>query len=533
MTIVAGADFGTLSVRVTLMDSHERIALASASSAYPLQRFDADPLLATQKHEDHMQALADAMREVTSRAAIDGRDIGALACDTTGSSVLFTDEALCPLDDYYLWCDHRAYREAEAITRAAREQQLEAIDWCGGVYSPEWGYAKLLHFLRHNPDKRDRLACAIEHCDMVAATLCGISDLQQLPRSVCAMGHKWMWGERFGGPPSNAFLRSVDPLLDGANDLLAGRYLASDQLAGTLEPSWAKRLGLRPGIPIPVGAIDAHWDAIGAGCGPGDVVNVIGTSTCIIAVAAPDCPPIAGLSGLAFGSVHPALTGIEAGQAATGDVFEAIARRAGTTVGELAESLAGYRPASTGLLRVPWDNGDRTVLARADLHGICLGWRLDHEARDELHAAIEGMACHVRIILERMQEGGVDTSRVINAGGIPQNNALLNTIYANVLEREVRIPASSPVGVGACIMASLAAGAASSIDEAQARMCPRYRTIKPDPATTDTYTTLFTLFRDVYFSFGEHRSADLGAAGNRATDLGAVLPALARLARDA
>lgn len=521
MTIVAGVDFGTLSVRVTIMNCDQRDPLASASRDYPLTRSEVDPLLATQKHDDHMQALVAAMHDAIASAGIDGHEIDALACDTTGSSVLFTDDKLQPLADYYLWCDHRAFLEAEAITQAAREQQLEALEWCGGVYSHEWGYAKLLHFLRHNPDKRRHLACAIEHCDMLAATLCGITDLKKLPRSVCAMGHKWMWGERFGGLPSNAFLRSVDPLLDGANELLSGRYLASDQLAGTLVPDWAERLGLRPGIPIPVGAFDAHWDAIGAGCGPGDIVNVIGTSTCVVAVAEPDCQPIAGLCGLAFGSVHPSLTGIEAGQAATGDVFEAIARRAGTTVSELADSLANHGPASTGLLRVPWDNGDRTVLARADLHGLCLGWRLDHEARDELHAAIEGMACHVRIILDRMHEGGVDTTRVINAGGIPQKNELLNTIYANVLGREVRIPASSPVGVGACIMASLAAGAASSVAEAQQKLCPTFRSVKPEPAAVETYSALFTIFQNVYFGFGENRSVDLGA----------VLPALAQLAR--
>ena len=116
------------------------------------------------------------------------------------------DESLQPLDDYYLWCDHRAWREAQEITDAAHAQRLEAIDWCGGTYSSEWGFAKLLHWLRNNPEKRERFATAIENCDMVVATLCGITSPADVPRSICAMGHKWMWNPKWDGLPSQEFL---------------------------------------------------------------------------------------------------------------------------------------------------------------------------------------------------------------------------------------------------------------------------------------------------------------------------------------
>ncbi len=254
----------------------------------------------------------------------------AIALDTTGSSVIPLGEGLEPLDDYYLWCDHRAWREAALITETAHKRKLEAIEWCGGVYSSEWGFSKLLHWLRNNPEKRGKLVAALEHCDMVAAVLCGITDLNQVPRSVCAMGHKWMWNQSLGGLPPEEFLAAVDPLLEGIHGKLRGRYAASDQIAGRLSPEWAAKLGLRAGIPIPVGAFDAHWDAIGAGVREGDVVNVIGTSTCIMAIAA-QAKLIPGVCGVVQGSIHPRMAGIEAGLSATGDIFEAIARRAGTT----------------------------------------------------------------------------------------------------------------------------------------------------------------------------------------------------------
>src|SRR5207248_5892104 len=137
-----------------------------------------------------------------------------------------------------------------------------------------------------------------------------------------------MWSAALGGLPPEEFLTAVDPLLAGVRAKLGGRYATSDRIAGRLSPVWAEKLGSRAGIPIPVGAFDAHWDAIAVGVRLGDVVNVVGTSTCIIAIG--DKPGLVpGVCGVVRGSVDPARIGIEAGLSATGDIFEAIARRGG------------------------------------------------------------------------------------------------------------------------------------------------------------------------------------------------------------
>jgi len=522
MAIVAGVDFGTLSVRVSIVDS-ERGILASAISEYPLHRKREDPEFATQSHEDHMRALAEATRQAVSAAGISGDQVQSIALDTTGSSVVPVDDQMRPLNEYYLWCDHRSKKEAAEITELAHREKLEAIEWCGGVYSSEWGFSKLLHWLRHNPEKREKFASAFEHCDMVAATLCGIKNPAQVKRSVCAMGHKWMWNPALGGPPPESFLAKVDPLLRGVRAKLEGEYATSDKIAGTLSSEWAQKLGLRAGIPIPVGAFDAHWDAIGAGAKEGDVVNVVGTSTCIIAYA-PKAQLVPGVCGVVPGSVHPQFTGIEAGLSATGDIFSAIARRANTTVEELSKGLEKYSAGQTGLLRMTWDNGDRTVLVNPNLGGMTLGWNLQHTAQDELFAAIEGTAFHTRVILDRMSEHGAPTKRVINGGGIPQNNPMLNQVYANVLRRPVLVPSSKVTGLGSAIFAFMAAGVFSSIDEAQQHVCPSHTVYEPQPEAESAYGELYELYRKVYFDFGGPHSQ---------SGFGHLLPSLMRIARRA
>ena len=519
MAIVAGVDFGTLSVRVSIVDS-ERGLLASAISEYPLHRKREDPDFATQSHEDHMRALAEATRQAVRSAGITGDQVESIALDTTGSSVVPVGEGMVPLDDYYLWCDHRAKQEAAQITELARLEKLEAIAWCGGVYSSEWGFAKLLHWLRHNPDKREKFVSAFEHCDMVAATLGGIADARRVKRSVCAMGHKWMWNASLGGLPPESFLAKVDPLLAGAREKLEGEYATSDTIAGTLSAQWADKLDLSVGIPIPVGAFDAHWDAIGAGAREGDVVNVVGTSTCIIAYA-PKAQLIPGVCGVVPGSVHPLFTGIEAGLSATGDIFSAIARRANTTVEELSKGLESYRAGQTGLLRMTWDNGDRTVLVNPNLGGITLGWNLLHTAQDELFAAIEGTAFHTRVILDRMSEYGAPTQRVINGGGIPQSNHVLNQVYANVLGRPVLVPSGKVTGLGSAIFAFLAAGSFKTIAEAQDKICPAYAIYQPQPETQGVYRDLYDLYRKIYFAFGQPEGSAFGE----------LLPKLIQIAR--
>lgn len=520
MAVVAGIDFGTLSVRVSLFDSvHGR--LGSATAGYPIHRKAEDPDHAAQRHDDHMDALVTAMRLALADSDVDGARVVALAVASTASTVLPVDAALRPLDDYYLWCDHRARMEAQEITAAAQRARLAALDWCGGTYSPEAAFAKLLHWLRGNPDKRARFASWIEHADMAVATLCGVRRVADVRRGICAAGHKFMWNAQLGGLPPQDFLAQVDPLLDGMRAKLCGHYGTADHVAGHLCPQWARSLGLRAGIPIPFGIIDAHCDAIGAGISVGDVVNVVGTSTCMMAIV-PHGVPIPGVFGVVQGSIHPQYAGVEAGIAAVGDIFDAIARRAGEDLAELSRGLEQFSPGQTGLLRLTWDNGDRNVLANPSLGGVTLGWNLLHTARDELFAAIEGTALHTRIVFERLRAYDVPIRRVILGGGIPQKNDTLNRVYANVLQMPMLVPTGDVTGLGSAIFASLAAGLFETIEAAQEALCPPYRTIHPQPEAMQVYDRLFALYRKLYFSLGSPDSSPLA--------IGDILPALRQLA---
>lgn len=172
-----------------------------------------------------------------------------------------------------------------------------------------------------------------------------------------------------------------------------------------------------------------------------------------------------------------------------------------------------------------WDNGDRTVLVNPELGGVTLGWNLLHTAQDELFAAIEGTAFHTRIILERMAEHGVPVQRVINGGGIPQNNAMLNQVYANVLNKPVLVPDGTPTSLGSAIVAFVAAGIFPSIEAAQQKLCLPFRTFLPEAKAVDRYERLYPLYRKLYFALGVQDAEPVA--------LGDVLPQLRVIAQQA
>jgi L-ribulokinase len=231
-----------------------------------------------------------------------------------------------------------------------------------------------------------------------------------------------------------------------------------------------------------------------------------------------DVGRIPGVCGVVKGSIHPDYFGIEAGMSASGDIFDAIARRSGTSVDRLSQGLEDYRPGQTGLLRMTWDNGDRTVLVNPRLGGATLGWTLTSTVQDELFAAIEGTAFHTRIILDRMAEYGVPIGRIVNGGGVPQKNEVLNQVYANVLGKPVLVPEQEVTSLGSAIFGMMAAGAFDSIEAAQEALCPNFRTVEPDPRAAEAYQTLFPLFRRLYFS--------CGTPGSDPVALGDILPTL-------
>ncbi|MGE3107463.1 MAG: ribulokinase [Phycisphaerales bacterium] len=541
-----GLDLGTSEVRALLVDAQTGRALGTAASGFEhgddgVITSPLDPHLARQHPADYIAALPLAVNAAMQAAARDHgvspRDVRAIGVDATGSTPIPVDRTNTPLGMLpryanaaepdalaWLWKDHTAHAEAAEIGALAAAQGRPYLSKCGGVYSSEWFWSKILRCHRVNPPVAAAAHAWVEQSDWIPSLLCGVTDPLKIKRGICAAGHKGLYHESWGGLPEASFLRELHPDLPRARETFAGPAVASDTLVGSLAPHVAARLGLPVGVPVAAGAIDAHMGAVGSGCAPGTLVKIIGTSTCDC-IAAPivpgvDFPDIPGVCGIVPGSILPGHYGIEAGQSAVGDIFNWFVSKqlgrsgshAATTHARLTADASRLVPGESGLLTLDWHNGNRTVLVDPRLTGLTLGQTLATTPAEMYRSLIEATALGARMIVERLGEHGVRIDRVVCCGGIAEKNPLLMQIYADVLGMPMHIAASDQAcALGAAVMASVAVGIHPDAIAAQRAMTGvKPLAYQPTPAAKATYDRLFALYRIMHDAMGLGRAAGIG-----------------------
>ena len=530
-----GIDYGTNSCRSLLVDLSDGAEVGSTVFNYPSGEMgilldSTDPHVARQNPQDYLDGLVAVIRGALAQAAaavpgFSGDQVVGIGIDTTGSTPIPVDRAGTPLGllpefkdnlnaQVWLWKDHTGYAEAAEITALAKEMRPNIIAKCGGIYSSEWWWSKILRLRRTDPAVFEATYSFVEHCDWIPAVLSGNTDPLTLKRSVCAAGHKAMFSSEWGGLPDKEFLAKLDPSLADLRDRLFSEASTSDTVAGNLCADWAAKLGLQEGTAIAVGAFDAHMGAVGAGIKEGTLVKILGTSTCDLMIS-PDAQPLAdvpGVCGIVNGSVLPGFYGIEAGQSAVGDIFlwfvnHLVPDSYGATPGEkfvnMEKALAAQKPGQTGLLALDWNNGNRTVLVDVRLTGLILGQTLHTEAHEIYRALIEATAFGALTIIKRVEEYGVPVTEIINTGGLSIKNETLMQIYADIIGRPMKVSRSEQTcALGAAIFGAAAAGAGSIADLQSRVSAVREKSYTPDPVNQAVYAELYELYRDVHDAFG-------------------------------
>ena len=530
-----GIDYGTNSCRSLLVDVSNGAEVGSTVFNYPsgvlgILTDPRDPHVARQNPQDYLDGLEAVVKGALAQAQasvpdFDPAQVVGIGIDTTGSTVIPVDHSGAPLGLHYnfkdnlnahvwLWKDHTGHAEAAEITALAARIRPQYLAKCGGTYSSEWWWSKILHLRRIDPAVFASAHSFVEHCDWIPAVLSGNTDPLSLRRSVCSAGHKAMFNAEWGGLPDKEFLSQLDPALADLRDRLFNAAHTADTKAGELCEVWAVRLGLKAGTAISVGAFDAHMGAVGAGIKEGTITKILGTSTCDLMIAPADKPlaDIPGVCGIVNGSVLPGYYGIEAGQSAVGDLFlwlvnHLVPDSYGTTVGDkfvaMEKAMAGQKPGATGLVALDWNNGNRTILVDHRLTGLLVGQTLHTEAHEIYRAYIEATAFGALTIINRIEEHGVPVLEVINTGGLSIKNETLMQIYADVLGRPMKVSRSEQTcALGAAIFGAAAAGAGDLATLQAAMTATREKVFHPIAENHAVYAELYEIYRTLHDAFG-------------------------------
>ncbi len=352
----------------------------------------------------------------------------------------------------------------------------------------------------------------VELADYVPAALTGTEAPDKLTVGVCAAGHKAMYNDDWGGYPDARFLAKLDPKLGELRARLRPQAYSVDKSVGGLTEAWAKRTGLSAGIPVAVGAFDAHLGGVGSGIAPGALVKIIGTSTCdmMVVPVGQQLADVPGLCGIVNGSILPGFYGLEAGQSAVGDIFNwwvNYIQPGGAEVGSHAALTAGaaqLKPGESGLVALDWNNGNRTILVDQRLTGLLVGQTLYTTPAEIYRALIEGTAYGALTIINRFEEYGVKVKQVVNCGGIAEKSPLVMQIYADVTGRPMKISRSAQTcALGAAIAGAVVAGAHKNFPAAQKAMTGlKPQVFTPDTRAHATYKQLYPLYRQMHDAFG-------------------------------
>jgi L-ribulokinase len=531
-----GVDYGTESGRAVLVDVATGEEVATAVHPYADGVIDEhlpgsdEPLpsdFALQNPQDYIEVLKNTIPAVLRESGVASENVIGISTDFTACTMLPIDEAGTPLcmkpewrDNPYawvkIWKHHAAQPEANQLNEIARQRGETWLDLYGGKISSEWLFPKIWETLNQAPAVYEAADRYIEAADWIVLQLTG-----QERRNSCTAGYKAIWNKR-KGYPSDDFFAALDPRLRNVVDEKLSRniYPLGDR-AGGLTKEMAKLTGLKPGIAVPVGNVDAHV-AVPASTvvEPGRLVAIMGTSTCIMVLGEEE-RVVEGMCGVVEDGIVPGFFGFEAGQSCVGDhfawfvdncvppVYHEEAKRRGLNVHQLLEEKAAQqKPGEHGLVALDWWNGNRSVLVDVDLAGLLIGATLATKPEDIYRALIEATAYGACVIIEGFENSGVAVNEIVACGGLPGRNKLLMQIYADVTGREIKVASTEQSGAfGSAMFAAVAAGKAAggydTIFEATKRMARLQDIVyKPSPARKAIYDQLYAEYLTLHDHFG-------------------------------
>jgi FGGY-family pentulose kinase len=480
---IVSIDLGTQSARVALYDLKGRLlalAVKSYKTWYPV------PGAAEQDPKEWWSAIRSGVVEVTSKYP-ECSVIG-ITASATSSTVLPVDSAGNPLARAILWMDTRATKQAEKINRIASP----VLRWCGGSVSPEWFLPKLLWIKEKQPELYSEAYLIVEALDWLNYMLTG-----KWVASQCNASCKWNYIPGEGWPVD--FVEAV-----GLPDLLCkipSEVLPVGTPIGVLRKEIAADLRCKEGIPVVQGGVDAHLSLVGTGSfREGDVSLVIGSSS-VLLMNTTICEPIPGFLGPYKGPLYKGVNLLEGGQISSGAIIrwfvEGVAKhyaieadRKGLSPFDLLDAEASeVAPGAEGIVVLDHWQGNRTPYKDPASRGLIWGLTLYHGAPQVGRALYEGISFGVRLLFDRLGEGGIQVRDIKVCGGGTKSR-LWTQILADVIERPLKVTSENMTLLGNAIVAATGIGVFSSFEEGFLAMKPTFEEVSP--------IVPFSAYRDSY-----------------------------------
>jgi FGGY-family pentulose kinase len=497
MAIYAGIDVGTGSARAGLFDEHGSLI---ASAAHPIRMWPSSGEVFEQSSDDIWQAICTALRQTMREAQVDAASIKGVGFDATCSMVIVGKDSQPlptlpggdPQRDVIVWMDHRAIAQAERIN----SEPHHVLSYVGGRISPEMQVPKLLWLKENNQSTFDAAEHFFDLADYLTYRATG-----NATRSLCTvtckwtyLGHEHRWDLDFLEAVGLAELKR-----DVARIGTAVGEIGAPIGQGLLQ-SAADDLGLLPGTPVGLSAIDAHAGGIGTIAAPSDkpeaedlnsrLALIMGTSACAMTVSA-EPVFVDGVWGPYHSAMLPGFWLNEGGQSAFGAALAHVigmhpatakARGQAATAGidllallerlaiEKAGSVEDAAKLASNIHVVPEFLGNRSPEADPSTTAVLAGLRLDDSLDNlvEMYVAtLCGLCYGTGDVVDALAAKGLPLRTIVVSGGAAKS-PLFRRILADSTGLTVQLPVTGePVLLGAAMIGASAHQGQSLVDLAR------------------------------------------------------------------
>jgi len=492
---VLGIDCGTQSLRSAVFDLRGNM-LGSATRECPVTFPHVS--WAEQDANDWWEAAKVTVPEALAEANLNADDITGISVDGTSCTVVATKRDGTPLRPVILWMDQRAYEQAQRVNDT-RDPVLKYVGW---QESPEWMIPKALWLREHEPEVYEAADLIIEGTDWLMFRLTANWAVSQNNATA-----KWHYASPEGGWPLS-LLEKLDA--SELRDKWPDEVLPMGRRARELTSLAASDLGLKPGIPVAQGGIDAYAAMFGVGVvHPGRMALVMGSSTCHMALCREGLFD-SHVWGPYPDALLPGTWVLEGGQTSTGSIVTWLAdnfgyreelEAAGRGVDRftvLDEKAAAVPPGAEGLVVLDYWQGNRSPLRDSLARGTIYGLSLRHGIGHLLRAIYEGTAMGSRHIIEDLRQAGFEAEGIYACGGGTRSELWLQ-IHADACQVPIyltRQPEATALGTAIC--AAVGAGLFPTPVEAADQMVTISHEILPNADNRETYDWLFDKYVRTY-----------------------------------
>jgi xylulokinase len=478
-----GCDVGSQSLKGVLI-APDGSLVGGASARYEVRT--PHDVWAEQDPEDWSRALESVVGRLRADAGLAAADIGSIGFASQVDGVVAVDATGRALRPAIIWMDRRASAQAQALRDRIGDAYARAIT---GLNVDAYHAApKIRWVIEHEPTVDAEAAAYLLPGSYLVERLTGERVVDHANASSTLLYDV----------TSRSWSRRMLDLADIAEERLA-RIAAATEVAGTVTPEAASRLGVSEGCRVVVGTGDEHGAALGAGViRPGTVCDITGTAE-PIGVAA--LSPLIDETGLVETHAHAderawflENPGFVSGGSVRWflDVF-------GGDEDRIDREASAVSPGSDGVTFVPALAGSTTPRWTEDARGSFTGLSLGHGWGHLARAVLEGCTFGLRDIVERLDEMGLASDEIRVVGGGARSETW-RRMKADATGRVVRVLAhDEATALGAGYLAATAIGTFADLDEAIGRLSVLDPiSCEPDPATRAAYDDAYGRYRDVF-----------------------------------